>query len=233
MLKIAICDDEKIFLQKIGKLVLDYVNKNNINIEVQYFLSGEELLGVKDSYDIIFLDVEMPKVSGIEVGYQLKKRNNQAKIILVTSHNEVYKTGYKIDAFRFVTKPIDKEELFEAIESAISAMIGQNRVLLSTNGAKQSVKQKDIIYVLADGSQTILFTKNMSYRSEKTLEYWGEELDKRLFVRTHRSYLINMSVIVSFTKNEISIETGEKIPISRRKYNDFRKKYIEFDVNYR
>ena len=174
----------------------------------------------------------MPKVSGIEVGYQLKKRNNQAKIILVTSHNEVYKTGYKIDAFRFVTKPIDKEELFEAIESAISAMIGQNRVLLSTNGAKQSVKQKDIIYVLADGSQTILFTKNMSYRSEKTLEYWGEELDKRLFVRTHRSYLINMSVIVSFTKNEISIETGEKIPISRRKYNDFRKKYIEFDVNY-
>ena len=111
MLKIGICDDEQIVSEILKRKVEICLREAGVQAEITLFSQGQDLLETGEDLDILFLDIEMPEMDGIEVGKKLRQKGNDFKIIVATSMVERFKEAFYIDAFRFVTKPFEMEEI--------------------------------------------------------------------------------------------------------------------------
>lgn len=230
---IGLCDDDKTVHHLVGQMIKEYEKSMECKTVFVPFSSAEELLDYTGELDMLLLDIDMPQMDGIEAGHKLRQRGISWRIVMLTGKTERFKETYKIEAFRFVSKPVEEQELFEAIDAVQSRMIGQEQMSLSIEGIMHTVRQKDILYVMADGSQTRIFLEHASCRSEKPLKWWEKELDKRMFFRTHRSYIVNLGKILSVDKDIIVLDSGEKIQLAKRSKSVFKKVYMEYDIRYR
>lgn len=234
LLTIAICDDNKYIHTIMKRYIEDYAAQHGITCEVISFDSGKELIEKKPIpvFDMLFLDIEMPELDGIETARSLNKRGAGYKIIILSGCVERFKDAFKIGAFRFVTKPIEKEEIFEVIEDVRSSRIGYKKLQLYRNGKSYTVFQKDIFYIMVDKTSTYIYTKKFEFRSEKTLAWWEQELDTRLFFRCHKTCIVNMGTIDQI-KKDIILYSGERVLVSRRRQTELEKRLIEYNLNYR
>lgn len=230
MINIALCDDEQFVYVIIENMINTYCDANELNIDLLYFKSAKELLEYEGSYDILLLDIDMPEMDGIEAARNLKIKEGQCKIIMLTSKRERFKDAFKIGAFRFVTKPINIIELFEALDDARSAMIGLDEIELKHAGDIYRVLEKDIIYIEASGGFVKLHTDNMAFTNFKTLKNWLLELDDGLFFECHKSYIVNLGKIQSINKDIIIMKNGVKIPVSRRRRADVLQAFMDYDL---
>lgn len=229
---IGICDDEQLIVNKLSRIVVKIFEKTGETVEILTFLSGKTLIECISDLDAVFLDIEMPKMDGYEVGKVIRKKDANCKIIMATGRVDKFKDSFKINAFRFITKPFDEIEIEEAIIALLKTRIGEESLLLFHNRAKVQMKQKNIKYIKAYNGYSEVIVGEDLYRSDLSLNELEEILDNRLFVRIHKQYIINMLYVERYDGD--SIEINEKsIPISRRKKNDFRKEYTIFDINYR
>lgn len=128
MINIGICDDEKMVLSALTTLVEQCLEELEEDAQILAFHSGERLLEEVEKLDVLFLDIEMPGMDGIEVGHQIQKRNLDCKIIMETSRQERFKEAFKINAFRFVTKPFQKDEVKETLEDVLNTRIGMEKM---------------------------------------------------------------------------------------------------------
>lgn len=229
---LGICDDEELIHKRVERILGGYEAGRTCQLELRHFYSGQELLEFEGEMDALLLDIDMPEMDGIEAAHHLNKRGITYKIIMLTSKVERFKETFQIGAFRFVTKPIMEDELFQAIDDVRERMIGRKEMILYSNRAQVSIQQQDILYIMADRTRTIVFTKNTSYQSEQSLEQWEQELEKKMFFRTHRSYIVNLGKIESLDKEAILV-SGEKIPVSKRKRREVEAAYGTYDTRYR
>ena len=229
---LGICDDDELIRKRVERMLDGYEAGRTCRPTLRHFCSGQELLEFEGEMDALLLDIDMPEMDGIEAAHHLNKRGITYKIIMLTSKVERFKETFQIGAFRFVTKPIMEDELFRAIDDVRERMIGRKEMILYSNRAQVSVQQRDIFYVMAEGTRTIVFTKHTSYRSEQSLEQWEQELEEKMFFRTHRSFIVNLGKIESLDK-EIILLSGEKIPVSKRKRREVEAAYRAFDTRYR
>ncbi len=230
---IGICEDEKCVHGIIKNLLDKYAKQRDIQYEVIGFFSGMELLESKQKLDMLFLDIAMPGLNGMETARELNLRGIHYKIVLLTGKSEYVKEGYKVGAFRFVTKPIVEQEFFEAIDDVRSCLLGEEEITVYYNRIAYKIRLKDVYYIMSEGAQTIIYTKDKSYRSEKLLKEWDMELDQRLFIRCHRSFLVNLSKIVQLEKNFIYLYLGYKVPLSIRKKKRVEEAFMIYDTRYR
>ena len=114
-IRIGICDDSEFAHDIVEGYTKEYCQKNGIDIEVIHYYSGKDLLNSKDDLDGLLLDIVMPDMDGIEVGRQLKDRGVPYKVIMLTVRQDIFKEAFKINAFRFVSKPVEQKEFDEAI----------------------------------------------------------------------------------------------------------------------
>lgn len=235
MLKIGVCDDEKVIHEIMTKIIEDYSEKSELDCSVTCYMSGVELIDSKDieKIDVLFLDIEMPELDGVETAYKLNQMNNHCRIIMLTSKVERFKDAFKIGAFRFVTKPIEAKEIFEALDDVRNRMLGMKMMELHRDGRVYSVLQRDISYVMSDRTSSYIFTKKYDYRSEESLTWWEEQLDSGLFIRCHKGYIVNISMIANICKNELQLTTGERVPVARRRFAEVEQQLMEYDTKYR
>lgn len=230
---IGICDDEHYVHEQIRQLLCLYEQERKIAIQTESFYAGMELINRMPKLHVLLLDIDMPKPDGIETAKRLRQQGINYKIILLTSKRERFKEGFKIGALRFVTKPIDKAELFEAIDEAHKRMLGAAKVSVYIEGRAFEIMQRDILYIMADKAQTNIFTKKQTFRSELSLVQWMELLEPKLFFKTHRKFIVNLSQVQSFEKELITLRSGEKISLSRRQRGDFIDAFMRYDTTYR
>lgn len=231
-MKIGICDDEPIIAKILIQLVEQSLDKMNIKAEIFSFLSGSKLIERVEELDAVFLDIEMPEMDGFEVGRAIKKRNPNCKIIMATGKVERFKDSFKINAFRFVTKPFDSSEVEEAIEALINMKIGEEVIPLYFNRIQYDIPQKNIKYIKAFNGYSEAIVENKCFRKDLSLNELEALLDNRLFARVHKQFIVNMHFVETYKNSKIKID-GEFLPVSRRKRKQFEKMYISFDVNYR
>lgn len=232
MLKIAICDDEKIILDELYELVTEILQNNKYDNQITVFQNGEGILEDTDEYDIVFMDIEMPKMDGLQLGQKIKECNPKCKIVMATGMVERFKDAFHIKAHRFVTKPFDKSEIEEALMSAISEGNSHNYLEVYYQRNKYNVLQKDIQYVEAYSGYTEFEIAGKRFRKEISLMELEKNLSDILFVRIDRKYIVNMQYIKSYMDDRFMI--GEKqFSISRRNRKEFERRYIEFDLKHR
>lgn len=230
-IRVALCDDEKAVYLYVKELMYQFEEMYQVRILLDYYSKAGELLAVAGEYELVLLDIEMPEMDGIEFGQRLLKEHFQGKIIILSGVESRFKEVFKIGAYRFVSKPIDKSELFSALLDFLKTRIGMR--VFSFHRGKEVIKiaERDIYTILSKDSSTVVFTESESFHSEKSLREWEEELEKKMFFRCHRQAIVNLKYIYRIEK-DIILENGDRVLLSRRKRTELRERYIEYDVTY-
>lgn len=230
---IGICDDDQSIHNTVDSMMKEYEGKYQVCCQIVHFYSGKALLEYKDDLDVLLLDIQMPYLNGIEVGEKLRKKGIVYKIIMLTGNKEWFKEAFKIQAFRFVTKPVEINEFFEAIDSVRESFFGGNRVGVLQDGVIYEIMQKNIAYIEGNKTSTNVYTKSMEYKSSLSLGEWTKQLENKLFFRCHKSYIVNLSMIEDIGWDRATLITGEQVQIARRRRTELLKAFMEYDTRYR
>lgn len=227
MIKIGICDDSLADRERLQESIKRYFLQSDREIEIMEYDSGESFLE-KTEADILFLDIEMARVSGIDVKNQLQREQNNIKIIFTTSHGEMMEEAFGKQVFGFLRKPIEYDKLEAKLEMVLEDIDEEYQVMFSGLGEEHCVLKKEILYINASGKYSEIVMENeKKYFSDKSIGEWRKELECRDFFLCHKSYLVNMYHIRQI-KDDIVLMDGEKIPMSRRSKKDVKDAYREY-----
>lgn len=225
-MKIAICDDDPAYLDSISKLLYSFEKEYSIELEVSCFTRGckaiEFICTEKNNVDLIFLDIEIPQINGIEVAKELRKNQKDLIIIYVSSHEQYWMELFEVQPFRFVKKPVVESEIRNVLILALSILFSEQKFFIYNY--KKSVfriPQNDIYYFESILRKIYLYDK----KNEKIGEFYGtmNQLEKDLrrntqrFIRAHQSYLVNYDCIKKWSQNKIELLNGVEIPTSEIK----------------
>lgn len=226
---IGICDDHDVFVRLIYSMVNSFCEKRSVSAKIVTFSSGEEVIPFSKELDVLFLDIEMPGMDGISAGKIIKEKNSDCKIIMSTSHVERFKEAFKIQAFRFVTKPINKEEMEEALTEIIDEKCAGIEAFYKRE--KYALRQQDIMYVEAYNGYVLLNVFGKEFRKDISVDELDKELNGKWFIRVSRTHIINLRFIKELTSMYAEMETC-RIKISRRRWKEVEQKYIMYDLQY-
>lgn len=224
-LHVAICDDENIICNEV-KMAL---KKLKPDYEIDIFHSGCELLNSNVTYDLIFLDIEMPDINGMKTAESLRNGENEEHIIFLTSHTEFMPDAFKVKAFRFLNKPIETETFEEAVVEAEKEILNNEKIAITFQGNTKLVRLKEILCFEAFGDGTYIYTKKEVLESKKSLKYWMNEIGNEHFYQVHKSYFASFRYIKKIDTTEIQLHhLKQSIPVSRRKLPQFKKAFFEY-----
>ncbi len=229
---IGICDDEEAVAKKLQKIVEGLCEKNKWNWEVKIYLSGNEILQDLANLSIVFVDIEMPGMDGIQLGRAMKEQKNSCKIIMATGNLERFKEAFYINAMRYVTKPFDEVEIEEALNAAIGSDLAELTLEVYQQRNKYQLRQADIQYIEAFSGYAEIISFEQVFRKDVSLDDLETMLDQRLFVRINRKNIVNLLFVRPCKTTNVQVNNVE-MPVSRRKKKDFERKYVEFELKYR
>ena len=169
-MKIAICDDQIAHIEVLKPYIDEFFRIKEINVEISEFFNGESILKVEQTFDIIFLDIELGDITGIEVAKQLKYRNSNSVIIVVTSYTDYLDDAMDLQVIRFLKKPVAQNKVYSALEKALQE-INDSLITFSTkdNGIIR-VKNRDIIYIEAKLKYVTVYTTSDKYYVKEPLK---------------------------------------------------------------
>lgn len=222
-MKIAICENEKIFSEDNRKKLMEYIEERKIQGEIFEFSSGEEFLSCKEEFDILLLDIEMSVISGIEVKKRLEERKSKTGIIFLTSHSEYMSDAFGKYVYKFLSKPVKKDELFQALDRITKEILCDFYIELEDE-KRPYLSGRSIIYIVAEDKYSIVKTMDEHFLIRKTLKEWEVELMGYDFYRANKSYIVNMAYIKKIGL-ELVLEDGKKILLGRNNEKIFRENY--------
>lgn len=231
MIKIAICDDDKIILDLLKKEIDTVCSRKNLMADSTAFTSGKQLLKEIETFQIVFLDIEMSEMDGIETGCEILRRNPACRIVMATCRTDRFKEVFQFRAYRFLTKPFQISEIEEMFDSYIREQIGCQTIEVYKDRNPYQVLQKHIRYIYSFGSSIELCIQDQIFRKEISLSEAEALLEKRLFFRIHRQTIVNMLWIDRYKNDMVSIGSIS-LPVSRRRKKAFEKAYTEFDLQF-
>ncbi|MCI9377895.1 MAG: response regulator transcription factor [Eubacterium sp.] len=232
MLQIAICDDVVEQTLMLQAYIRDYCEKSHAEYKMHIFVSGEELVSEVERFDIVFLDIEMPGLDGIETGREIRAKNCKCRIIMATVMVERMREAFFIEAFRFIVKPFERAEVEEALDACMRRVLGSSNISLFCDRIEYIIHQSEIRYVVTYDSYCEYRVKDKVLRSEDSLKKLEQTLDRRLFFRINRKYIVNMAQVKRYKNGVLHLDDLE-ISVSRRRKKDFEQAFMEFDLRYR
>ena len=227
--RIAICDDEQNQIEYITSIVASWSAHEGHGCEIRTFASAEAFLFEYEedkAYDILLLDVEMKNINGIELAKCIRKDNNRAEIIFITSHFEFVGEGYEVDALHYLIKPISVEKLTQVLTKAAEKLsVEPPSVVISCEGETVKLYESDILYVESFLHYIVIHTKDNEYKIKENISVFENKVSD-VFYRIHRSYLVSLKYITRISRTSVNIGNTE-LPLSRGKYDNINRAFIE------
>lgn len=226
-MKIAICDDEAIFLKRIYSYLWQQPD-----CIVECFSSSDALLSSFKSggrYDVLFLDIVMPPVNGIDLAKSIRQYDQSVILVFFTAYLEYAPAGYEVNAFRYLLKPVTEENVLSVIRD-IRAKLENATLSIKTPECNLLLHIQDLQHLEADNKNTILHYKGDVIILRKGLSDMESLLPASFFFRIHRKYIINLAYVREFDEAHVTLDSGRTFPVSRRNVKEFRlaiKAYIE------
>ncbi len=231
-MKVAICDDNRIILDGLAAGIRDLEPGKN---EIRCFQSGETLLrayeAAKVGFDVIFLDIEMEGMDGIEVANAIRSLDRHVLIVFVTSHERHARRCFECRPFRFLVKPVSEEELRKVYAEIHRCLAEEQRVFVFTEN-KQHIRilSEDILFFESRGHWIILHKKDgQTHKIQKNMKELMEIVDKSQFFRIHRAYVVNMHFVYLIGNTELTLHGYDMpLPIGRT----YKKELVQFFTKY-
>ena len=232
---IGICDDQ----QATRELAKYRIKKMYPDETITCYKTGEELLLEKDLPDILFLDICMPGIDGMETAKKLRARDKNIIIIFITAVEDYVFQAFDVGAFHYLVKPFTEEKFIEILHNSAEQFIYQKKlnrayikkevpdIIITSKGKHITVKPGDIVYAEVFNRKIILHTMDAD------IEYYGKmkELEEQTgddFYRSHRAYLVNFHYIKKYNAAKIYLEKGQAL-MAKKNYPDFVKCYLRYN----
>lgn len=228
-MRIFLCDDDSGTLNQLKDLIVQFFSVNQLKSpEIISYSNGLDLLTDTSEKDIVFLDIEMPGMNGIYVGNELKKKNPNVIIIVVTSYSEYLDEAMRFHVFRYLSKPIDKVRFSRNLKDAVYYYNTINvKIPVETKDGVFTVYASSIIAIEAQQRKVNVYTTSGNYISVHNINYWLEILPKNCFFQTHRSYIVNFAHVNDFDHTLIHLaDYAYEAYLTRRKYSAFKDAYL-------
>lgn len=223
MIRVAIIDDLIESIQELEIFLKKYEISNNEEFIIDTYNSGFEFLdNIKENYDIVFLDIDMPGINGMDVARKLRKIDKNVLIVFETNMASCAINGYEVEASDFLIKPIKNEQLKMCLDKCIFKIRKNNYLKLSikTNEGYFVLKDIDIVYIEVRLHSLIFHTTNNSYETYGSLKDIERTLGKDRFARCNSCYLVNLDYVESISGDNCILPICE-LPISRSKKKNF------------
>lgn len=249
MINIAICDDEPTIRAYISSLV----KKQNPECEITEYASADEYLSADKEHDLLFLDIEMQgstpakndmdksdtdkndtEKNGMWLAREIRNRDKgkQPVIVFVTGYKDYVFDAFDVGAFHFLIKPIDREKFADVFHRAKKQILAEQErqkrnLIIQYNNSNKAIPFSHIYYVESQNHKAVIHSK------EGRFEYYArmEDLEMELsgqFYRIHRGYIINLSYVDEYNKSEVTLMNGDKLLISKYKYDNFVRAYLDY-----
>lgn len=235
MFKIAVCDDVASVCNELKTMIMDM--KNDLickEITIDTFYSGEALIdNIKEEnlYDLIFLDIELGKINGVEVGHIIREQMEDyvTKIIYISSKDIYDRQLFDVQPLHFLKKPIDSKKVFDDIQLAMKISEKENRNF-EFKSFRNTIKvpYRDILYFESRGREVFLMGTKNNYTFYGNIKDLEEVLPK-FFIHPNRSYFVNYEFVTCFKFEELIMTDGSIIPISRNKRKEIRELQLIFE----
>lgn len=232
-MKIAICDDNNLFCNKVSRMITSYMSERNLDAEIRLFHSGSSLVAYPNyDWDAIFLDISMDGLDGIATARKIRERNQETLIVFVTSFIEFSLQGYEVEAVRYILKE-QLEQQFRSCMDYVVKRLGarQNEITLQSTEGVQSVAIEKILFIESNNHRLTFHVLKSDNDIENLHIY--EKLDnyeplfaKHGFLRTHKSYIVNMKYISRIKDYCVYLRDGRALPIPKAKYANVKRQYV-------
>lgn len=214
MIKIAICDNDVALTSLIECLLYKIAQKMSIAIDVDIFFDGITLrksMEQENSYDLIYLDIEMEKLDGIETARQIREKDYMVLIIYVSSYEEYLKELFEVEPFRFLSKPIDEKLFYKYFQSAYERIEKEQEYFeVKFNNEIVHVPIKNIVYFESEKRYVHVITDKRKYTLYGKLKEIESQMKNRkfVFIRIHQSYLVNYKYIKRINLLSVVLHNG-------------------------
>jgi DNA-binding LytR/AlgR family response regulator len=226
-LDIAVVDDEKAIREHICGLVEEQQPESRI----ETYATGEELLASGKRFDIVFLDIQMEGMNGIEAARSLREKNanlgvEDTVLVFITGIRDYVFDAFDLYAFQYLLKPIDEGKFAEVLERAVrEAAKKKERRVLFIKSRNLTLDQSEILYIESRAKKVEIHTVR------QTIEIYAamDELEGQLgdgFYRCHRAYIVNMDCITEYDSESITLTNGDRVYLTKKKYGEFVKAYM-------
>lgn len=219
MLQAAICDNEEFFTQKIKSLLADLLKQYEIDAQIEPFVSAQIFLQACETrrYDLVFLDVELGEIDGMNVACEMRTTNPDAILVFVSGFVRYAVQGYKVRAFRYLLKQELEEEFPLCIKEVLQEIKRQKQTLSikTVEGATVTVRLSDILYLESKNHNVSIHTAGGEYLVHDTLNHLCAQIPSEDFMRIQRSFCVNMRSVVQVKGNTVQL-TNKTVLTARR-----------------
>lgn len=228
MMEIAVCDDETVIRDQIHRFVRNRIPDSRI----ETCAAGEELLAADKSFDLVFLDIQMKGINGMETAKALRAKREETVLIFVTGSKEHVFEAFDVSAFHYLLKPLSEEKLNEVLERALEEvnrrkMREKRQLLVRTRDCSYHLDQSDIFYLESRGKKVEIHVPGETIEVYASIGKLEEQLGNG-FYRCHRGYLVNLAYIAEYRTDRIRLNNGEEVYLAKEKYQSFVKAYMRY-----
>lgn len=230
-MRIAVVDDERTIREQVGRLVKKY----SPACILEEYGTGGELLASTGEYDIVFLDIQMEGMNGIDTARALRRRQEDVVLIFITGVKDYVWEAFDVSAFHYLLKPIEEKKLAEVLKragrEAEKRRAGRREtIFIKTKNRGLTIGKSDILYIESQGRKVEIHTKTEVVEAYAAMR----ELEQQLgggFFRCHRGYLVNLAYIAEYETDGVGLNNGEKILLAKGRYGEFVREYMRYLKN--
>ena len=239
MLQLAVCDDDMKELSNMVQLINQYRASKNFSCEYAVFPNGFELISALEKgkrFDIYCLDIIMPGFSGIDVAKEIRTFDKTAPILFFTSSPEFALESYSVKAINYILKPISKEKLFftfDELLDQIKVKKEEDSIIVKSTEGIQKILISNLVFAEVIGRNVLYHLR--SGKVIECIEAFSTVCDKLLkygcFIKTHRSYIVNMQYVDTIENHQITLQTLSSIPVAQSKIKEMKMQYLNYQMD--
>lgn len=220
MLRIAVLDDEKEYIEKIESITEKYMSEQESAYDLKSYTDPKEFLmdlEEKEYFDLYLLDVEVPPITGLEAARKIRKSFSEPFIIYITNYVEYAVEAYEVNAYRYIPKNILDDKLPKAYEALFRQMnkMEEESLVIINNSKKVRIPHREIYYLRKEGKYTIIVHTRGENKIRKTLNEVLEELPSKSFLVIDRSYVVNLKHVMGMNKDQVRLRDETLLPVSK------------------
>lgn len=238
-IRIACCDDEKQQLELYKTMFTNIEMRQDIKLNVEYFLSGNFMLerfqSEKNPFDLVYLDMDMDEKSGLDLAKEIRQNyHSDCLLLFLTNYPKYMQNSFDVRAFQYMIKPVQFDEFERKFNAARKYLEkdDKNRVVLKIDEDNVVFFTNEIYYIEKEKSskQFLVYLEDKCVVAKGVLSAIENQLLEQHFMRTHRSYLVNMKHIRRIQKNDLVLSNGNLVPISRRKEKELKQQFMRYAI---
>lgn len=227
MYKIAVCDDEEAVSEQVKNLITEW----NPSVDVVCFSSGEALLENYQSYEAVFLDIDMAGMNGIETGKAIRRLDKDTKIVYLTAYRDYVSGAFGVHAFQYLLKPVNKKAIWNVLEEIFRYMrSAEKKIILdfhTVDGALCLLVESIYFFEYENRKIRIVTDKEQYYMADK-IGNVAKRMAEFGFSMPHQSFVVNMFHVKNVKNQQIFLDNGMEIPLSQKKQKIWKQELMGY-----